>query len=209
MIRTIIFDMDGTMVNSKEANLKSLNKSIEKYNYPPISADDYEIAYSMSGRDVLSYFGVSDNDLDKMKEDWTVEMDKIREDALLFEGIEETLKELKARGYKLGVITSRESAGALKDIKRFNLSHYFEEIVTVSDIDNPKPHRDSLDLYISKTGEDIEKIIYVGDSIHDSDFAKNANIPFVLGLWGAVNPDVDATVKLEDPRDLLRYIEDQ
>lgn len=207
MIKTVIFDMDGTMVDSKQINLESLNKVLVYLGKNESTIDEYNIAYSMTSGDTFKYYGICKKNIDLAIEMWTNELEPMRGKSELFPGILNLIRELNVRGYNLGIITSRFYFEAIVDIERFDLFQYFDEIITVSDVENAKPHTDSLDEYIKRTGANADEILYLGDSEHDSTFSKNADIFFGLALWGTSDKNIEATVKFEDPFELLDYLE--
>lgn len=206
MIREIIFDMDGTIVNSEAINLKSINVAMDKFDLPPVLEKDYELAFSMKGEEALAYLGVPKEILREVRDTWFLEARKIRHESGIFPGLLEVIEGLHQQGYKMGIITSRHSRDLDFDVKRLDLGKYFKTLVASDQVENPKPSRDSMDLYLEESGANLEEIFFIGDSPHDSDFAKNCGIPFGLALWGANDKDIRADIKFSQPSEILDYL---
>ncbi|MDO5038016.1 MAG: HAD family hydrolase [Tissierellia bacterium] len=209
MIKAVIFDLDGTLVDSKPVNFLTFNRTLEAFGLSRIDEKTHSLAFCMPARASLAHFGIREEDLDGALDFWMGLLQEHASMSQLFPGIEALIGVLRERGYGLGVITSRRKKSVLRDLKRFGLIDLFDPIVSVDDVKAPKPHRDSLDVYLERAQLKEEEVIYLGDSHSDSDFALEGGIPFALALWGTLDPDLKATVKLKEPADLLVYLEDQ
>lgn len=208
MIKSLIYDLDGTLVNSRPGNFISFNRALEEFGLSPISQEAHAKAFAMPARDSLIHFGISEDQVDEALDFW---MDLLHHDPAyshtLFDGIKDLVEEARERGLHQGVITSRRKDSAHRELERLGLAEDLDPVVTVNHVKNPKPHRDSLDCYLDKTGFKEEEVIYLGDSASDSAFALGAGIDFALALWGTSDPDLPASVRLKEPLDLLEYLD--
>lgn len=101
----------------------------------------------------------------------------------IFPGILELLEELKARGYKTGIVTSRLRHTTEIGLKKYDMEQYFDAIVTCDDTDKHKPDPEPVNIALERLGSKPEEAIMVGDSMFDILCAKNAGVKSALVSW--------------------------
>jgi pyrophosphatase PpaX len=94
-----------------------------------------------------------------------------------FEGIPELLDELRARGQRMGMATSKRTVPLMRQMAWFGWESFFDPIITPDDVTYGKPHPETLELMQSRTGLGPEDILMVGDTPFDLDMAKAAGVP--------------------------------
>ena len=94
-----------------------------------------------------------------------------------FEGIPELLGELRARGQRMGVVTSKRTVPLMRQMARFGWEAFFDPIITPDDVTHGKPHPESLELLQTRTGLGPGAILMVGDTPFDLDMARAAGVP--------------------------------
>lgn len=201
-IEAVIFDCDGVIFDSHNANLAYYNKIFSKFSYPLVRADEKEKAH-------LCHTATSSVVLQELM------CDKDVEPALTYASIldyrefiphmipephlEEMLSEL-AGHYPLAIATNRgRSIEPVLD--HFNLRNYFSTVVTSHDVKQPKPAPDMLLLAATILKVKAENCLFVGDSDLDMRAADGASVPFV-GYGG----NVDADVCLNSHAELILYL---
>ncbi len=101
-----------------------------------------------------------------------------------FDGVEEGLSALKQMGVRQGVVTSKRRDAAMISIRQFGLEVHFDTIVTREDTEVHKPNPEPLFLGMRNLGiEDISRVLYVGDSVHDLRSAANAGMDSAAVNW--------------------------
>ena len=181
MIKAVLFDMDGVIVDSAEANAKYFSDMLN-YNGHNIvlTTEMYRRKYyPMTGFDILKSFlpSVSDEKLNDMLKNFSYSgYEKFMK---LQTGIMETLESLSRR-YKLGVVTNRRKLGTELVLKNFDLGRYFLVIMSREDVNNPKPHPEPLLKALEKLKVEPEESIYVGDNDVDVRAAKAANVKVII-----------------------------
>ncbi|HVI42752.1 MAG TPA: HAD-IA family hydrolase, partial [Anaerovoracaceae bacterium] len=131
----------------------------------------------------------------------------------VFPGILELLEELKARGYKTGIVTSRLSATTEIGLKKYDMAKYFDAIVTCDDTDKHKPDPEPVYIALERLGSKPEESIMIGDSMFDILCAKNAGVKAVLVSWALAVSEEDQTGEnapdyiIEKAEDLLGILE--
>jgi len=185
MIDTVLYDFDGTIMDTNDVIIGSW-----QHVYKTLRGQEGDLTY------ILSTFGepleysmetsfpeVSKEESVKIYRDWQKEhfLDMIH----LFPGVEEMLAEVKARGYRTGIATSRLSESLHRALSHFDLYKYFDAIVAVEDIEEAKPAPDTIYKVLDKLNARSENAIMMGDSRLDILCARNAGVPSVLVGWSA------------------------
>ena len=200
----IVFDVDGTLIDSEKAVLKSLQKTMEEEGINK-SLDDLKFVLGIPGKDALSILGMKD--LQGVEEKWNENLLKYCDEMILFEGIKQVIQELKCKNLNLGIITSKTRKEYETDFFKFGLNTYFDLVICADDTIKHKPDKEPMEKYIEITKARIEEILYIGDSIYDMQCSKDAGVDFALALWGANETEkIKPTYKLKDPKSILDII---
>lgn len=129
-------------------------------------------------------------------------------------GMNETVRELKERGYKLGVVTSRLRGSTHDGLAHLGIAEYFDAIIACEDTDKHKPGPEPALLCLERLGSEAERSIMIGDSMFDIDCAHNAGIEAVLVEWtGAAGTDLAEgerapEFKVAEAGDILKVLDD-
>ncbi|WP_343348835.1 HAD family hydrolase [Terrisporobacter petrolearius] len=200
----IVFDVDGTLIDSEKAVLKSLQKTIKEEGVNK-SLDDLKFALGIPGKDALSILGIED--LEGVEEKWNENLLKYSDEMILFEGIKQVIQALKCKKLNLGIITSKTRKEYETDFLKFGLNSYFQFVICADDTTKHKPDKEPMEKYIEITKASKEETIYVGDSIYDMQCSKGAGVDFALALWGANETEkIKPTYKLKAPKSILDII---
>ena len=215
MIDTVLFDFDGTIMDTNDVIIGSW-----QHVYRTLRGEEGDLDY------ILSTFGepleysmetsfpeVSVEKSVKIYRDWHRErfLDMIK----LFPGITEMLEEVKARGYKTAIASSRLRFTLEQGLDKYDLRKYFDTIVAVEDAPNGKPAPDIVLLTLDKLDSKAESAIMIGDSRLDILCAHNAGVPCVLVGWSATlagktkedfAPGEAPDYIIDQPNDLLEII---
>lgn len=213
-IKGVIFDLDGTLVNSIEDLADAMNSVLNKYNYPTHSYDDYE-KFVGSGVRSLVYNALPENHNDaKMVNTAFNEMIAIYSKNCTnktkpYNGIVELLEALKSRNIKLSVLSNKTDEYT-KIIVDAILPNYFELVYGLRVEAEKKPNPIIATKICDLLGFKKEEMLFVGDSDVDMQTANNANIQAVGVLWGFRSKENllsnGANHILNKPMDLLDII---
>lgn len=188
--KVIIFDLDGTLINTvKDLNI-SVNFSLEKHGYDIRSIEQTTLDIGNGVAKLIERSipqGRNNKDYDSCLK---VFKDYYREhyfdNSFAYPGIPELLKLLKSQGYKLAVVSNKFNEGANKLVSA-RLPNYFD-IIQGEDKNFPtKPDPTMMNYVIKKLGVKKEDCLYVGDTEVDYESAKNAGIDVVLVAYGYRN----------------------
>lgn len=184
---TLIFDLDGTLLNTMGDLHACFNHAIAECGFPPRSYDEIQ---SFIGHGVKCAIEkslphkVDEKTLEKIianfKEYYSKHIDDYTKP---YDGIIEMLEYLKEKNYKLGIFSNKYDDAVKKLNNRF-FGKYIEIAVGECEGIDCKPCPEGLIRTAKLLDSDIENCIYIGDSDTDILTAKNAQIPCISVLWG-------------------------
>ncbi|MBR5315402.1 MAG: HAD-IA family hydrolase [Firmicutes bacterium] len=108
-----------------------------------------------------------------------------------FDGMVELVKELKAKGFKTAVTTSRLGPSTMAGLNKFGLGEDFDVVVTASDTTKHKPDPEPVLITLEKLGSKPEEALMIGDSMFDIKCAHNAGVKAVLVGWAEAVTEED------------------
>lgn len=199
--RHIVFDIDGTLIDTEHAVLSSMQETIKTLTGKDMPVEQLTFALGIPGEDALRTISIED--VQPALDLWINNMQKYSHTEKVFEGIPEVLDTLARSGYKMGIVTSRIREEFVHDFGRFGIGHYFETVICADDTKEHKPAPAPLLKYMELTETRSDEVLYVGDSPYDSLCAHNAGVDFALAVWGSHNSSEQAEFYPERPVDLL------
>lgn len=188
---TIVFDLDGTLVESAPDLLEALNYTLATRELPPVELDEIRTmighgAKAMIGKG-LARNGVSADEKETLRL-WAVFLDyyshNIARHSFAFDGVEDALSELDGLGARLAVCTNKRQALAEQLLAALALSDRFTAIVGADRVSARKPDGGHILAAIRAAGGDPARAIMVGDSRTDERAALNAGLPFLFIPFG-------------------------
>ncbi|HPZ04406.1 MAG: HAD family hydrolase [Acetivibrionales bacterium] len=207
MYKLIIFDIDGTMIDTETVVKKSYNYAMAGELGRDLTDEELAKAFGVPTLQAMEILGAKDAEAASSKFFESL-FKYYREGVELFDGIEELLQNLKERGIKCGVVTSRNRAEVANDTTLTSLLKYFEHVVTAEDTQKHKPEAEPVLKLMELAGMGPSGVIYIGDTYYDFMCAKNAGIDFGLAAWGAGEDDrIRPDHLLARPADLLDILD--
>ena len=192
---TILFDLDGTLVDTAPDLMGAHNHVMKKFGYPQKSLGDIKHiagrgAWIMMQRTFRDE--IKDEKLKKamVKEFIDYYAKNIDKGSKPIKGVVNFLEWAKSNQISMGVCTNKQERLATDLLKKINLSQYFEYIAGCDTFEFNKPDPRHLTNVIEIIGGSVNKSIMVGDSEVDSQSAQNAKIPFILVEEGYTEKNV-------------------
>ncbi len=182
----IIFDVDGTLVDTEYSVLHSLSDTIRELTGEEMAPGKLTFALGITGIDVLKKLGFQD--LEGAMKLWLEKLLPYKDTNQLFPGIHLLLHRLKDQGATLGVVTSRTRALFDAELPRLGITDLLDHVICSDDTKTHKPTAAPLQKYIERSGAKPEEMVYIGDSVYDKGCAENAGVDFILAGWGAAEP---------------------
>jgi len=183
-IAAVIFDCDGVIFESREANVAYHNAILKKLGQPPLSERERELSYVLSTRELYAQRFPNDTAaveaavLAARSTDYSQFYPLMKPVA----GLEEALRKLKGT-YKLGVASNR-GRSLYGVLDHFGLSRYFDVAAGTGDVERPKPHPDLILHCLEKLRVEPARAIYVGDTATDRLAAEAAGVGFIGAAGG-------------------------
>jgi HAD superfamily hydrolase (TIGR01509 family) len=180
-INTLLFDWDGTLVDSAQLGLTAFEQSFADLGVT-FDREIYRTAYSPNWYSVYEAMGLP-------KEKWQLADDLWvqhygEQTALPLPGVQETISALKQRGYRLGVVSSGNECRVAREINDLGLESFFEVVVCNEQMENKKPDPEGLETAMRSLGCSSEATGYVGDSPEDIEMGKRAGL-LTVGVLSA------------------------
>lgn len=205
MIKCIIFDIDGTLIDTEYVFKKSLQKILQEEGIREYSWDEMDFILGVPGKDSLRKIGIKN--IEEINDRWNRYMIEFKDKVYVYDGIESVLQELKKRAIITGLVTSKTYTEFHDDFEPFGLTHYFDYRVCANDTTRHKPFPDPLLKFLEMSGLKADQVIYIGDTIYDYKAACAAEVPFGLAMWGAKNPEeMNVPTKIKDPKAILKML---
>jgi len=199
-IKAVIYDCDGVMFDSFEANFAFYRQVIERFGKPPLDrsdADTMRVLHTYCNKDVLSHLFSGDDRIDQVRAfSASIDYRRLFPLMLMEQGLRETLDALRGR-VELAVCTNRASSMEML-LESFGLQHYFSCVMTAGRVANPKPHPEPLLKVLEHYGIAAGEALFVGDSEVDRQAADAAGVPFV-----AYRGAMPALARIDRHQDLL------
>ena len=189
---TILFDLDGTLVDTAPDLMRAHNHVMKKFGYPTKSTDEIrnlvgQGAGAMLGRSIWGQakkeFGKVEDE--KIKEEMVKDFKEfygknIVNESTLIKGVKEFLIWCKAKKISMAVCTNKTDYLAIDLLKKIGIYDFFEYVAGHNTFNYCKPDPRHLMSVIEILNGDIKKSLMIGDSETDANAAKNAGIPIVL-----------------------------
>ena len=193
----IIFDLDGTLVDSVKDIMIANNKTLVKFGYKPISFKNVKHIIGQGIRvNITKSLMMQNIKVTKIKE---IEMynyffsfykKNLHVKSKVYVCLNSFLKKLKKKNYKLAVCSNKLEELTLIVLKKTKLLKYFDFVAGGDTFAHKKPHPSVLNNVIKKFKIDKKKVLFIGDSEHDYESAINSNIKFCLKTNGFTNKPV-------------------
>lgn len=185
MIKAVLFDLDGTLLDTSEGIKHSVRYTLSKMGYDELPEETIlKFVGPTIQNSLMSFCGV---DAEEAQKGANVFRDFYKSEALfeasLYDGIIELLQELKGRGVRIGVATYKREDYALDLLHKFGITEYCD-VIHGADNDNKLTKADIVEMCISELGADKSEVILVGDTEHDAKGAYEARVKFVAVTWG-------------------------
>lgn len=209
-INTILFDLDGTLIDTNELIISSFLHTLEKYF--PGQYQRREDVYPFMGPSLYESFGkLNPEKMEEMVTEYR-SYNHANHDLLVkeFAGVNETIATLKEQGYKLGIVSTKIYDTVVRGLKLTKLDPYFDTIVTLDHVSKAKPDPEAIFKALGELGSTPEQAMMVGDNYHDILAGKNAGTKSVGVAWSVKGRDFLEQFKpdymLDEMPDLLKIL---
>jgi pyrophosphatase PpaX len=183
--RTILFDLDGTLIDSIRLILDSYHHTFATFSLPPQSDASFLHGIGTPLRAQFAGWAADEPAMEAMiaaYRAYNLEHHDTRVKA--YPGVVAAVRALAAAGVRLGGVTSKNRPGTRRGLRVAGLDDVIEVLVCVEDVENPKPHREPVDRAVAQLAADPASTLFVGDSVHDMRAGRAAEVGTGAALWG-------------------------
>jgi len=177
MINSLIFDLDGTLIDSSEGIVEAVNYSLRMMNEPEQPAE----AIKPFIGDALSrmYPVFTEAPVDELYAHFQVKAaETVVASTRPLNNVETLLPLLKSKGFRMGIASTKVSKHIHGIIELLNWGDYFDAVVGGDDVDKIKPHPESFHLALKRLGSSPEKTVVIGDT--DNDVLAGKRVPMAV-----------------------------
>jgi pyrophosphatase PpaX len=187
--RYVLFDLDGTLIDSGPIILASMQHAVKTVLGREIAAEEF--AASVGGQGLVAQMRALDaSRVDELMTAYSDHNDPLHDTLEAFDGLVHVLPRLRDEGRKLGIVTSKRHRTVALALDRFPwLAEYFDAVVAYDDTERHKPDPDPVLAGIERLGGEPSTSAYVGDSPFDITAAKAAGAYAVAVTWGGLHSE--------------------
>ena len=186
-LQAVLFDWDGTLVDTAEANYRCYLKLFGSYGIT-FDRDAFRRTYSPNWYLTYSALGLPEERWGEADGRWLDHY--CREEVALIPGAREAVSRVRAAGLRAGVVTSGDRVRVGRELAALDMARLFEVVVCSEDIVHRKPHPEALLLALDRLAIAPAQAAYVGDSPEDVQMARAAEV-MAVGIPGGF-PNRDA-----------------
>ena len=200
MLKCVLFDCDGVLLDTLEANRYFYDAILERLGYPVLTAPDLKIVHAMTVKEAFAHILTPADALKAPGVAETLDRESYRARVRVPAYLHELLARLKP-AYKLGIVTNRDAKGASM-LEAYDLLTVFDAVVTASDVTAPKPAPEGIYKICGLLGVLPVETLFVGDSQADMAAAVAAGANFAA--YG--NPSLKTALHAENMHALEQII---
>ncbi len=208
----ILFDLDGTLIDSVRLILDSYHHTMRMHGLPARTDDDWLQGLGTPLTVQFADWGSDPETLQALIATYrTYNLEHHDRMVTVYPGIVEAVQAIRSAGVRTGLVTSKNRQGALRGLGIAKLETMMDVLVCADEVQNPKPHPEPVEKAVRLLGGIPRETIYVGDSIHDMQSGRAAGVLTAAALWGPFGrshlngaaPDF----WLEEPEDLRTLLD--
>lgn len=203
-LTTLLFDFDGTLLDTNELIIQTFQTVLNSH-YPG----------RFERENILPFLGPTLKDtFDSIDPEKSEELiaeyrtwNLANHDAFAteFDGVSETLRQLKSEGYKMAIVSTKRNSMIMKGLRLMSAEDLFDTVIGLDDVSQAKPHPEPLLLAMERLNSTPEESIMIGDNMHDIIGGKNAGVRTAGVAWSLKG---EAFIRDLEPDFVLQHITD-
>ncbi len=213
-LQTILFDLDGTLIDSVRLILDSYHHTLRQHGLPARTDAEWLKGIGTPLQVQLGEWRDDAGTLDAMIATYrNYNLEHHDRMVTVYPGVVDAVREINLAGLQTGLVTSKNNQGAMRGLKLAGLEALLDVLVCADDVTNPKPHPEPVEKAVRLLGADPSTTLYVGDSVHDMHAGRAAGVQTAAALWGPFGRSHLESARpdywLEMPDDLLKLVREQ
>lgn len=203
--RAIIYDIDGTLLNTLDMNMYPLMQIIKEETGQQLSFNEVLKYAPYPGMKVMEELQVKDPA--KTYARWVKYVNEYKQGASLYPGIKDVLATFQAHGLLQAVVSAKTIKQYQIDMVAHHLDTYMQAAILADDTKKHKPDPEPLHLCLKRLQIKPSEAIYIGDALSDFKAASAAKMDFGYAKWGSlIDFDVNNSLVFEQPKELLKLL---
>lgn len=212
----VVFDLDGTLLNTLEDLMDAVNYALSRYGYPIRTLDEIRRFVGNGVRKLMERAlpdGASNPKFEEILSAFRAYYTIHCEDKThAYDGILELLQQLKTSGYKMAIVSNKPDS-AVKELNQSHFNGYVQAAIGEKEGIKTKPAPDMVEHALTELNCRKEEAVYIGDSEVDIQTAANAGLDCISVSWGFRDPDFllkrGASVIADTPQQVYDLIQKQ
>src|ERR671917_2564943 len=210
-IRTVLFDLDGTLIDSVRLILDSYHHTLAQHGLPARTDSEWLKGVGTPLTVQLAEWRDQIGTIEAMIATYR-EYNLKHHDHMVtvYPGVLDAVREIKAAGIQTGLVTSKNRQGAVRGLTLVGLEALMDVMVCADEVSNHKPHAEPVEKAVALLGAEPSTTVYVGDSVHDMHSGRAAGVKTAAALWGPFGrTHLESTAPdfwLETPADLVALL---
>lgn len=185
MKKLIIFDMDGTLIDSSLTLARAINHVRQNLGLKAMEEEHILSKVNQADLNPAQYFYETET-FSPQQEEWFsgYYTQNHEQEIRLYDGIKNLLEELKEKGFKLALATNAYKISALESLSYLNILEFFDMVICHDEVKRGKPYPDMLYRVLEELNIKNNEAIFVGDGERDEMASNSANIEYIMVNWG-------------------------
>lgn len=211
--KAVIFDLDGTLLNTLEDLTDAVNHVMRQFNYPEHTIEEIR-SFVGNGIKLLIErslpYGKDNPEFDKVFSEFkSYYTSHCQIKTRPYDGIMELISSLKEQGYKLAIVSNKNQS-AVTELNNIYFSDYISTAIGEKEGVRKKPAPDTVIKALNELGISSDDAVYVGDSDVDRETAENSNMDCISVTWGfrdrKLLESLNPYAIIDKPAELLNYV---
>ena len=204
--KLIIFDMDGTLVNSSLTIANAINYVRKNIGFEPME-QEYILRHVNEPDINPAQFFYHAKAFDADHERWFSEYytKNHEQELVLYDGVKDLLESLKGHGHKLALATNAYRQSTIQSLTHLDVYELFDGIACYDDVAQGKPHPDMLHKLLDELAYTNHETLFIGDGPRDEQASQKAEIDYIMVDWGFTEHE-DAVRSVDDLKGLLLHV---
>jgi pyrophosphatase PpaX len=211
MINAILFDLDGTILDTNELIIASFFHALDGEVTQPLNREQIIMNMGRPLVEQMKLFTGRDDVSDVVTKYRAFNIEKHDQIVKAFPYVKEVMEKLFRSGIKMGIVTSKVRMTTEMGLKLCGLESLLHTVVTVEDVEAPKPNPDGIKKAMAQLGVNPDSTLMVGDSHYDLEAARHAGVRSVGVAWSLKGEEYLLKHRpdywIRDMRELLELVE--
>ncbi len=187
MIKAVIFDIDGTLLDTGELIIRAFEHTLTTYKVPRIERAEIKKKIGPPLFEIYAELAPHLNPKDLMETHRSFQVENLHLSKPFLNTLA-TLEELKKRGVKIAAVTNRTNRSSIKTLELAKIDHMFEIVVSPEDVKHEKPDPEGLFIVLKHMKVDPSEALMVGDTVADIEAGRGAKVKTV-GITHGIRGD--------------------